>query len=128
MLDDHSYAQVEQFILAEIDSVPHLEALLLIWNTRPKPWSVKEMADALYVSSEVAGRVLSDLTSRELVVQSDDPGNTYQYDSSSESRDVLLKNVDAAYKSQLVRVSRLIHSKASVAVRDFARAFRFKKD
>jgi len=86
------------------------------------------MANSLYVSPEVAGRVLSDLTSRELIVQPDDPGNTYHYDSSSESRDLLLKDVNDAYKTQLVRVSSLIHSKASAAVRDFARAFRFKKD
>lgn len=128
MLDEKSYSQVEQFILAEIDSVPHLEALLLIWNTRPKQWPVEEMASALYVSPEVASRVLADLTSRELIVQSKEPVNTYYYDSSSESRDVLLKNVDAAYRFKLLPVSALVHSKVSVTVRDFARAYGSKKD
>jgi hypothetical protein len=34
--DETTKKEVDQFILDEIDSVPHLEALLLLWNTRPK--------------------------------------------------------------------------------------------
>ena len=119
--------KVEQFILEQIDSVPHLEALLLMWNSRPQKWSVQEMAKALYVPFEVAEKVLADLEGRDLIAVAPDATDTYVYHASVD-RDALLKDVDATYRSQLIRVSGLIHSKASAAVRDFARAFRFKKD
>ena len=41
---------VDEFVLEKIDTVPEIEALLLIWNKRPKVWSVSEMASALYIS------------------------------------------------------------------------------
>jgi hypothetical protein len=120
-------SQVERFIIEQIDSVPHLEALLLLWKARPEPRSVEDMARALYVPAEVAERVLSDLSSRDLIVRGSEAPNSYHYNATSE-RDALLKEVDTTYRTQLIRISGLIHSKASVAVRDFARAFRLKKD
>jgi len=128
MAEDTRKLQVDQFIIEQIDSVPHLEALLLIWRTRPKEWSVTEMAKALYVPSEVAERVLNDLAQRELVARVSEHPNTFRYDSTSAERDALLYNVNDTYRRELVRISGMIHSKAGVAVRDFARAFRFKKD
>ena len=36
MTDNNQHdAEVRQFLLDQIDSVPHLEALLLLWNSRP---------------------------------------------------------------------------------------------
>ena len=43
-------------------------------------------------------------------------------------KDELIAAVDSAYRKELIRISRLIHSKPSAAVREFARAFRIKKD
>ena len=50
--------EVDRFIAEQIDTVPHLEALLLLWNSRPKAWTVPEMAHALYVPSELAENIL----------------------------------------------------------------------
>jgi hypothetical protein len=36
--------------------------------------------------------------------------------------------VDTAYRREIVRISTMLHSKTSPSVREFARAFRFKKD
>lgn len=115
---------VDQFILDEIDSVPHLEALLLLWNSRPKQWSLAEMAHDLYVSTEGAQGILLDLKQRGLVRTHSD---IFSYDPDP-ARDQLIAAVDRTYRRELVRVSRMIHSKASSAVREFARAFKFKKD
>jgi hypothetical protein len=54
--DDQAHIAVEKFIFEQIDTVPHLEALLLIWNRRPKVWTAAEMASALYVSPEESGK------------------------------------------------------------------------
>lgn len=40
----------------------------------------------------------------------------------------LLASLDRIYRRELVRISNMIHSKASRGVRDFADAFRFKKE
>lgn len=120
--------QIDRFILDEIDSVPQLEALLLIWNNRPKEWSIEDMARALYVSSEVAQTILKDLASRRLIVEVSGSRGQYTLLAESPEKLVMLAALDRTYRRELVRISTMIHSKASRAVRDFARAFRFTKD
>ena len=116
--------EVDQFILDEIDSVPHLEALLLLWNSRPKQWAPDEMSKAIYISSEQTQSILQDLQNRKLA-ENDSGRFFYQ---SSLGRDRLIDSLDRIYRREVVRVSTMIHSKASPAVRAFARAFRLKKD
>ena len=120
--------QVDRFILDEIDSVPHLEALLLLWRDKEITWRVEEMAHSLYVKAEQAENILQDLVRRNLVVIRTEDERGYAYDSSSENRNALLRQVDETYRRELIRVSRMIHSKAAPAIRDFARAFRFTKE
>lgn len=123
--DESTNKEVDQFILDEIDSVPHLEALLLLWNSRPKQWSLEEMAKSLYVSPETTQHLLQDLERQNLVAFTE---QGYCYRPGLNERDQLLEAVDRTYRRELVRISRMIHSKASPAVREFARAFRFKKE
>jgi hypothetical protein len=118
--------EVDTFILEEIDSVPHLEALLLLWNTRPRGWSPEEMAKALYVSTDRARTILRDLKRRDLAAVGSGP-DRFSFDSSS-GNDKLIEEVDRIYRRNLVRISTMIHSKAPAAVREFARAFKLKKD
>ncbi len=127
--EEESRSQVDQFILDEIDSVPHLEALLLVWRRRPKQWSVEDMARELYVQPERAAKILQDLVNRSLISASQEANPVFFIDHSKPSeRDQLLEAVDRIYRAEVVRVSTMIHAKASPAVRDFARAFRFKKE
>ena len=119
---------VDQFILEQIDTIPHLEALLLVWNKRPKAWSVDEMAGALYVPAELAVKVLRDLVQRGLLEETPSPPLEYRYKFHSAERENLIALVEKTYRRELIRVSRMIHAKAPFAVRDFARAFRFTKE
>lgn len=50
-----------EFILEKMDSVPHLEALILLWNSRPVGWTCEELASRLYVPSEKVNDLLRDL-------------------------------------------------------------------
>jgi DNA-binding IclR family transcriptional regulator len=119
--------EVDQFILQEMDTVPHLEALLLLWNSRPKEWTVEEMARALYVPPGTAHSILQRLTRRGLLTGRENP-ESYRYESLSNKRDCLIEAVEVAYRRDLVRISRMIHAAAAPAIRDFAEAFRFKKE
>lgn len=123
-----SHEQIDRFLVDEIDTVPQLEALLLIWNRRPKRWYRSELAKALYISQELAGDVLRHLMQHHFVVKVEGGGDCYELQVESEQTQQLLEGLDGMYRRELVRVSNLIHEKASRAVRDFASAFRFKKE
>ena len=120
--------EVYDFIRERIDSVPHLEALLLLWNSRPQPWSLGNLAKRLYLGRDKVQILLEDLIREELVSLVPGPPESYEYNSVSVDQDQLVAAVDATYRREVVRVATLIHSRPPSPVRDFARAFRFKKD
>jgi DNA-binding MarR family transcriptional regulator len=116
------------FIRENMDSVPHLEALMLLWNSRPVRWTHEELASRLYVSPEKVTELLRDLIRLQLVSESQTPDPKYSYFPRSENQDELMNQVDAAHRGDLIRISTMIHSKTSSPVREFARAFRLKKE
>jgi predicted ArsR family transcriptional regulator len=120
--------EVDGFILEEIESVPHLEALLLLWSSRPRTWTAAEMAQALYVSETAARAILQGLGRRQLCATPRGPVECWRYDGGSGGRDELVGRVEDAYRRELVRISRMIHAKGTPGMRGFAEAFRFKKD
>lgn len=120
--------EVYDFIRERIESVPHLEALLLLWNSRPQPWSVENLAKRLYITKEGVQILLADLMREDLVSFVQGPPEGYEYNSSSVAQDQLIAAIDATYRREVVRVATLIHSRPPLSVREFARAFRFKKD
>jgi hypothetical protein len=119
---------VYRFILEEIDSVPHLEALLLLWNSRPLPWTREKLAERLYVTPSAAQELAQDLVRQHFAVSSEEDVARYSYDSRAEQTNRLIATLDATYRRKVVRISTLIHSKPSSSLRDFARAFRFTKE
>lgn len=118
--------EVLRFIERRIDSVPHMEALLLLWEAPSQAWSDAQIAARVYISSEHARKILADLARSGLILHAA-PG-TFAYNPDwDETR--LMGKVASAYRHHLVHVSGLIHAKsASEAVRDFARAFQFKPE
>lgn len=121
-------ADVDRFILDRIDSVPHLEALLLLWNCRPQPWSAVDLGERLYVSPDVANQILQGLAAQQLITSKTELEDQYYYESKSPETDRLLDLVQTTYRRETIRLSTMIHSKLSPGAREFARAFRLKKD
>jgi DNA-binding IclR family transcriptional regulator len=117
---------VLRFILDHIDSVPHLETLLLLWENPARGWHAAEVAERLYVTPDSARNVLADLARRGFIAADPDSGQTFRYDPGWDAEGELMRAVADNYRRRLVRMANLIHSKASAAVRDFARAFQFK--
>lgn len=115
---------VDQFILEEIDSVPHLEALLLLWNRRPRVYSVTELAHQLYISSDQTSNIVRDLQSRGLVTILETGQCSF---SDAWPHPELIQAVDRFWRRELIRISSLIHTKASPSVRQFASAFRLRR-
>lgn len=117
-----------EFIQKNIDSVPHLEALMLLWNSRPVGWTCEELASRLYIPTEGVSDLLRDLVRLHLIEASQASPPRYSYFPQSEEQNELMRRIDATYRQDLIRISTMIHSKASSAIREFARAFRFKKE
>ena len=105
-----------------------MEALLLLWDSRPKQWSENEIAARLYVSVDVVRNIVQVLVRRRLISTVANSEKHYWYETRDADGDLLVEAMAATYRRELVRVSTFIHTKASSAVRDFADAFKFKKE
>lgn len=127
-VDRGDTAAVDQFIIDEIDSVPHLEALLLLWRSAPRHFSASEIARQLYIHPNQGAAIAEELYRRGLIGREAGHSSTFFYDKENGSRNGLLEAVDATYRRELIRISGIIHSKPSPGVRAFANAFRFRKD
>lgn len=118
---------VLQFVAEKIDTVPQLEALLLLREDETRRWSEVEIAARVYVSRETAHSILEALQRRYLIVAEGDP-QRYRYNPGHDGSRELLCEVATAYRRHLVPMATFIHSKASASVLEFARAFDLKKD
>jgi len=121
-------ARVLQFVTERIDTVPQLEALLLLWENQQRLWSEEELAARLYVGRQVASTILQSLQRQQLVTTEPGPTVRYRYNPQWDPSGEVMPEVAATYRRHLVPLATFIHSRASTAVREFARAFDFKKD
>ncbi|HEY8715973.1 MAG TPA: hypothetical protein VIM00_11385 [Candidatus Acidoferrum sp.] len=128
MATDDTTSEIYHFVLEEIESVPHLEALLLLWNSRPQPWTLENLSSRLYVQPDVVSDLLQDLLQRGLISRVPGPPHGFRYESESTEKDAFIAELDSTYRREVVRISTMIHSKPSSSIREFARAFRFKKE
>lgn len=114
------------FIESNIDSVPQLEALLLIYGAEERAWTAEEIATRTYVAIEAARDILEALKRRMLLQTDDEP--MYRRVRVIDDKVMMIPAVADAYRRHLVLIATFIHSRASVSVREFARAFEIKKD
>lgn len=118
--------EVLRFIHDYIDSVPQLETLLLMWEAPSTEWTEAELARRVYVTPERVRAIVQDLVRHGAILPARQSPAGYVYNSAwSEAQGVA--KVEATYRRHLVYVANLIHTKASSAVREFARAFEMKK-
>jgi len=124
---DISEEEVYRFIYEKIDSVPHLEALLQLWNSRPRRWSEEELAARLFLTAPVLHDIMRDLMRVELATGGDEEPKWFAYPPSSPLTDRMVGALAETYKRDLLRVTEAIHAKSSSGAREFGRAFKFRK-
>jgi DNA-binding IclR family transcriptional regulator len=120
-------AAVLDFVIKRIDTVTHLEALLIMSAEESRLWSVDDIAARVYVAKPSAAAVLHALQNQRLIA-SDDSGALYRFSPASDEERQTILQTAAAYRKHLVPIATLIHKKASDPVQEFARAFSLKKD
>ena len=92
-----------QFLHDNVDTVPQLESLILLWNSRPVGWTEEELASRLYTPPEQVREVLRDLMRLQIVQEIPGPPVKYSYLPRSEEQDDLMRAIDNAYRRDLVR-------------------------
>lgn len=115
---------IARFIAEHIDSVPHLEALLLLWETAPQAWTAEELSRRIYIPAGAAALVLNDLVAKGWVTERE-ASHTFIADTPDRAR---IERLARSYRGNLLSVARAIHAKPTSALLDFARAFRLRKD
>lgn len=115
------------FLSHRIDSVPELEALLMMSEAAAHCWTEDDVAARTYTSVAAARAVLGTLQRRGLVAAVG-PAMGFRFQPHDPADVALVARVGGFYRAHLVLVTTLIHDKAPVAVQEFARAFEFKKD
>jgi hypothetical protein len=123
MTDDPIPAEVRDFILRHLDSVAHLEALLLLRSNPDASWDVTGIAKRLYAAEEQIAEVLARLCADGLVSCSD---GVYRYARAPEMQQTV-DRLAGVYSRHLIPVTNMIHAKPR-RIREFADAFRFRRD
>jgi hypothetical protein len=118
-------AHIQRFILTSIDSVPHLEAILLLRNS-PVPCTAAGVARTLYISETRAGEILAELCNAGFALRGE--GDAYRYEPVSPELRGTLDELSEIYPRQIVRVSQLIHAKIDKQAQTFGDAFKWKKE
>jgi hypothetical protein len=124
MDDDVIPSAVMRLIAEHLDSIPELEAVLLIREHDAHEWTPDEAGRRLYVSTTVASYILERLRDGGFVIEGD---SGYRYHPQSDELADAVNQLAAAYRRHLVRITQIVHSKPSQSVRDFADAFRIRK-
>ena len=114
---------VRRFLLANIPSVPYLEAVLLFQRLEGAGLTAIETARALYVDDAVAEELVAALARNGIVAAS---GERWVYAPRDEHLARMLEGVAQAYRRDLVGVTGLIHRRTGAE--RFAAAFRWRKE
>jgi hypothetical protein len=118
---------VRRFLEECIDSVPQLEALLIMVDDPSRGWTADDIAARVYVSAAEATRILDRLSRRELI-HADGSGTHFRFAADDVRKRALIAEVAATYRANLTLIATFIHEKAPASLKEFARAFDLKRD
>ncbi|HML41774.1 MAG TPA: hypothetical protein PKE13_02480 [Hyphomicrobium zavarzinii] len=115
---------LQDFILRHIDSIAQIEALLLLRRHEEEVWDVTSTARRLYISEQSTEEILANLCNDGLLACGD---GIYRYAARSPEIEQMVARLAETYKSNLIAVTNIIHSKPR-RIREFANAFKLRKD
>ena len=118
---------LRRFILTSVPSVPFLEALLLFRGARGDPVATETVARRLYLSEIAARQVVTQLREARIVLQ-EATGDTHRFAPETVELAALLDTLAEFYRTHLVEVTDLIHDRAGRKAKQFAAAFKLRKD
>ena len=115
---------VRRFLLTGVQSVPHLEAILLLRSEPAQAWTPATVSQRLYIREAQAQELLG-LLQETGIARGAEEGFRF---SATGDLAALLDQVADSYSSNLVAVTQLIHSRIDRRAQQFADAFRIRKE
>ena len=102
---------VRRFIIERIDSVPQLEALIMM-SVEPRAWTVAEIAARTYVPPDRARALLESLQ-RTRLLATGEPAGSYVFAPTDASDRERVSQVAHEYRANLILVATLIQFRTS---------------
>ena len=115
---------LRNFIVQQIDTIAHLEALLLLRDNPEEGWSSESIARRLYIGEDESSRVLNDLSQKGFLTLS---STGYRFACGTPELGGIVERLAQLYRQKLIPVTNLIHSKQN-RIQQFADAFRLRKE
>ena len=116
---------LRRFLLRSVPSIPFVEAFLLFRDAGEAPLTIEALAKRLYVSERDAAEIIEQLRAAQVIRRRDQAG--HRYGPQPELAPVL-ELLARYYRSHLVEVTALIHSRTGRMAQQFADAFKIRKD
>lgn len=116
---------IKNFLMDKIESVAHLEVLLMLYSRRERSFTPENVCKELRSNVHSASNQLSLLAQRGLLKVNN---RDYQYAPSSPELDLQVQRLLEIYKEMPVAVVTCIYEKPQDKLKDLSDAFRLKKD
>jgi hypothetical protein len=116
---------LRRFILTSVPSVPFVEALLIFREARGAPVTIELLARRLYLGERAAAEVVEQLRTARVIEAAEASGHRFAPPAELAP---MVEMLAAFYRSHLVDVTDLIHSKVGRMAQQFANAFKLRKD
>lgn len=124
-MSDQVPVHIQRFILTSIESVPHLEAILLL-RSSPSDWPVGYIAQRLFIPEKRAIEILENLCRAGFVSRTAE--DLFVYNPTSDQMREAVEELNRIYPRNVVAISKFIHAKTDKQAQSFGDAFRFRKD
>jgi hypothetical protein len=119
---------VQRFILDRIDSIGHLECLLLLRGSPDDWWDEGRIAERLYISVKDCRPITIGLYTAGLLVRDKtEKGYRYRYCPSRGDFREMVDRLAYYYSRHVVPISNLVHLKPRSRIEEFSRAFDMEK-
>ena len=119
--------ELRRFILTSVPSVPFVEALLVYVAAAEAAVPLETVASRLYIGEKAAAEIVEQLAAARVVARAgDEQGHRFQ--PATPELAAVVDQLAFFYRTQLVEVTNLIHSRTLRRAQQFADAFRLRKD
>ena len=119
--------ELRRFLLTSVPSVPFVEALLLLREAQGAPVETTQIARRLYMPEHAAAAVLEQLAEARIVERAAQGPSAHRFAPHPELSSVV-EQLANFYRSHLVEVTDVIHSRTARKAQQFADAFKLRKD
>ena len=123
-MQDPIPADIQDFVLRHIDSIAHMEALLMLRRDEAQAWAPEAVAARLYIAPADAAAVLERLAALGLLRKEVEG---FRYGCAAPEAHEMVDRLASLYASHLIPITNLIHAKRENRIQQFADAFKLRK-